>query len=513
MGALLASVQAFVAACRAPAALEFGEELIPLKEGEYAFEIRSGKLWLDLWHGQRSISRRLLNIEQQTPGVLECSIHRFGGAPGKLTLLDTERPQTAHKKTAGERQSFGGQFRRMLFRQFPGWEIKSVSAAMDLQRSFSAVFPRARLVRGQQQIAAIATPSLEREPELLTFALLWFDYLALRAKDASTQLCVFLPEDAGALTAHRLHWLNGDRLRPRLFRFNEHGMAGEVDPADLGNVDTRVSQRFCKSHLPDGLRAVLGQMLLVEGVAVCPEISGEVSIRCRGVEFARWNGSAAVLGIEDKRTLHEHEWSQITQFAAALQDLRMPRGDGPSSGERWLEGVVRANIAKIEPALQAEPVHSQVLTFAGRERDLLDLLAVSRNGRLAVLELKATEDIHLPMQALDYWTRVHWHRERGEIAHLFPGVQLTGERPLLRLVAPALAFHSTHSAILRYFSPEVDVERIGVNSDWGKQFKVVLRLPGGDDPQSQGGSHEFGRLAGNSQSHCQPEPRACAGTE
>jgi hypothetical protein len=31
-----------------------------------------------------------------------------------------------------------------------------------------------------------------------------------------------------------------------------------------------------------------------------------------------------------------------------------------------------------------------------------------RDGRLAVLELKAGEDIHLILQAVDYWLRVRW---------------------------------------------------------------------------------------------------------
>ena len=37
---------------------------------------------------------------------------------------------------------------------------------------------------------------------------------------------------------------------------------------------------------------------------------------------------------------------------------------------------------------------------------MLDLLTLDHNGRLAVIELKADEDLHLPMQALDYWIRV-----------------------------------------------------------------------------------------------------------
>jgi hypothetical protein len=37
---------------------------------------------------------------------------------------------------------------------------------------------------------------------------------------------------------------------------------------------------------------------------------------------------------------------------------------------------------------------------------MIDVLSVTREGRLAVVELKADEDIDLPMRALDYWSRV-----------------------------------------------------------------------------------------------------------
>jgi hypothetical protein len=111
---------------------------------------------------------------------------------------------------------------------------------------------------------------------------------------------------------------------------------------------------------------------------------------------------------------------------------------------------------------------------------------LSRDGRLAVLELKASPDIQLPLQALDYWMRVRWHLERREMNHLFPSQPVLQSPPRLLLVAPALSFHSTNSIVLRYFSPEVEVERIGVNSDWQSHMKVTLRLSGGDDPISHG---------------------------
>ena len=57
-----------------------------------------------------------------------------------------------------------------------------------------------------------------------------------------------------------------------------------------------------------------------------------------------------------------------------------------------------------------------------------------------MLELKADEDIHLPLQGLDYWARVQWHHLRGEFTAngYFAGKDLSPQPPLLLLIAPAL---------------------------------------------------------------------------
>jgi hypothetical protein len=114
----------------------------------------------------------------------------------------------------------------------------------------------------------------------------------------------------------------------------------------------------------------------------------------------------------------------------------------------------------------------------------MDLVAVDYAGRLAVLELKATADLHLPFQALDYWMRVKWHLDRGEFSRLgyFPGIELAQEAPRLLLVSPALEFHPTSEAILSYFSPAVDVERVGVGLEWRKRLEVMFRLRGCERP-------------------------------
>jgi hypothetical protein len=303
----------------------------------------------------------------------------------------------------------------MLTRQFPGWEIATLTSSPDLRRSFSPVFPRAHLERNGQQIAALACRSRADEATFLSFALVWLDYVRARARIGSRiTLALFLSEDAGNLTAHRVRWLNSNN-EITLFRFNQHGSAGMVDPEDLGNLETRVQ----KSSASD--------------------------LSCR---------------------VHPHSAS------------------GADASEAAFEIAVRQNIQLIDPTVLCAPVHSQVLAFAAGDRDLIDLVGVTPAGSLAVLELKVSEDIHLPIQALDYWMRVKWHAERGELQHLFPSVRLANIAPKLFLIAPATSFHSTSATVLRYFSSEVDVERVGINSEWETRFRVVLRLAGGDDPIS-----------------------------
>ena len=116
------------------------------------------------------------------------------------------------------------------------------------------------------------------------------------------------------------------------------------------------------------------------------------------------------------------------------------------------------------------------------------------SGQLTVLELKVSEDIHLPIQALDYWMRIHWHAERGEVEHLFPNITVDRRPPKLLLVAPALSFHPSTDTLLRYFDPDILVERVGVNTAWHEQLKIVLRLRGADTPMSQQAGHDLNNL-------------------
>ena len=44
------------------------------------------------------------------------------------------------------------------------------------------------------------------------------------------------------------------------------------------------------------------------------------------------------------------------------------------------------------------------------------------------------------------------------------------------LVAPALDFHPSNERVLRYFSPAIEVARVGVGAEWQRQLKVMFRM-------------------------------------
>ena len=125
---------------------------------------------------------------------------------------------------------------------------------------------------------------------------------------------------------------------------------------------------------------------------------------------------------------------------------------------------------------------------------MLDLLGVLQDGRLAVIELKADEDMHLALQGLDYWVRVRWHHLQaaddatrpsfglGEFQRFgyFSGVVLSASAPKLYLVAPALRVHSATETVLRYLSPKVEWELVALDERWRKTTKVVWRKRSSD---------------------------------
>lgn len=483
-----AAIEGFLAACRRPALLEPGEDLIELDDANWTLEERNGRPVLQAWDRKRNLVRRVISVRAETAGRMELAVELFARREGRLFLLDLDRPAGFEAERRSARLVFREQFRQFLSRQYPGWKIAELSAEADLEHSLSPAYARGLLKQGQAGIAAIAAPDASAAGGILSFGLIWLDYLRKRERRMVIQgLALFVPAGEERATRLRMRYLDPEAAKCELFAYSPQGYVMRVDPDDIGNLDTRLETCCRPAPVPAGFERLL-ELPGVEGVA---RPDGSLSLRVRGLEFARAGAKGVRFGLSRKTAAREHHMPEIEQLARELARVRAPGVEDRAhplwrqSPEAWLESQVRAQIERVDASLLPEAVYSQVLAFAGGDRGVIDLLAVDRGGRLAILELKATADLHLPFQALDYWMRVRWHLERGEFAErgYFPGMALSPKAPRILLVSPALEFHPTSEAILSHFIPGVPVERIGVGLEWRSGLETMFRLAGAESPQ------------------------------
>ena len=212
-------------------------------------------------------------------------------------------------------------------------------------------------------------------------------------------------------------------------------------------------------------------------------------ITLRGLEVARLRTgrlTTATFGVGRRReNLNEASWDRFRQLIDRVSKLRScdsPNRFAPEYRllpERWLASSLRARPRLLDPAIDARFVYEQVPAKRRESRDLIDMLTVTSAGRLVVIELKADDDRALPLQGLNYWTRVRWHHARGEIARrgYFPGVELDPRPPLLLLVAPLFRLHASVKIAVECFDSEVECTVIGLNSGWRREPRVIFRVP------------------------------------
>jgi hypothetical protein len=475
---LLQAVERFLESSQDPVLCEPGEDWLAITPHNFVMENRGACAQLQAWDERRNLVRRVIAIERETRGKLVLKVARFRKLEGTLELIDRRRAVRENIPLRSARLEFRERFRRFLRRQFPAFKLAELTTEADLEHTLSPAYPRALLKQGATAWAAIGAPAESGNPGgVLTFGLIWLDYLREREPGLAIQgLVLYLPASHAKTTCLRLLFLDPAAAEYRVFVFDAGGLEERIDLQDFGNLD---------SHLePYRRRAFDAPFVRHPDVETIARGDGELSFRVRGLEFARTAGPDLLLGLERK---HAGNAAGARIWADELARVRSPEAADRGhplylkSPEAWLESQVRRQIRELDASLLAQPVYGQVPAFAAADRAVLDLLACDHGGRLAVIELKASQDVHLPLQGLDYWMRVRWHAERGEFqSHgYFPysesGRELLRQAPRLVLVAPALDFHPSNERVLRYFSPAIPVERVGVGLQWRKELKVMFR--------------------------------------
>jgi hypothetical protein len=498
--------------------LDDGRVLFDLSRASYSLATEHGRCVLHLWSEERNLVRTIVGLEERQQ-KLRLRVRRLGAErPQSLDLVpDGERRAPATRKLA--RSSYVRLLERVLAREFNSFKVHNLRSATDLEHSFGPAYARGLLVRGHDRWAMIGVSAGETQATIdgvLTLGILWLAHC--REHGGGKTICqglkVFVPKGEASTTQARMAWLNRHLGAWELYELCESSEElTPIDTSDQGNLKMRLLHSFdsqaAVERAKSGFERVMGLLPkeMRNRVAVRAKSPGEVVLSLHGLEFARirqvfqpnsFVGENSVtfgVGPHETPLLPENEaW-----FSDLLERLFTYRSPTASTGnplfrlrpEAWLEAILRQDVSRIEPSLRSSILYSQVPAFAGRDRGMLDLLTVTQGARLAVLELKADEDLQFPLQGLDYWIRVHWlNQQRGgqdgaggelERSGYFPGIALLAQAPLLYYVAPALRVHPSMETVLRHFAPSIDWRLIAINEAWRTEPKVVFRKRSGED--------------------------------
>jgi hypothetical protein len=493
------TLEDFLGGSRHAVVLEDGARIYDLADAKYSISGEYNKCLLHLWSAERNTVRRVLDAEVRN-GNLRLMVQRLGQTrPSKLEVCRHRDHRTPLARRAS-RTVYQQHLRRALERNFPGFTVTKLSNAVDLEKSFGPIYARGCLRQARTTFAVLGVNRQESQASIdaaLTFGILWLDECR-NSGDQRTLvegLKLVLPAGTSALTRERLVHLHPGAAKWQLYEFDErHDSLVEIDFGDRGNIATRLV------HCPDQVAALERFADSVHHVlSLLPEcdvavLSGaEVAFRWHGLEFARArisheggsfrSGQEIAFGVgAEERVLNASTAPSFSDLVSRLRSARGPQGARHLPlwrlhPERWLESLVVRDVSALDECLDRDYLYSQVPAFSASDRAMLDVLTTTRNNRLAVVELKADEDIHLPLQGLDYWSRVEWHQARGEFQGFgyFSGRELSSADPLLFLVAPALHIHPATDRILRYLSPEIDWTLVGIDERWRDGVRVIFR--------------------------------------
>jgi len=468
---------------------ENGSRLAPLSKLFWEVRGSGEKPLIHLWSEHYNVTRRVLAITDNSDQRLALAIERFGcSKPDRMefVLVDFERDSRGLS-----REQFCDRMKNLLAEQFPDETLESLTTSSDLEHSLSGNYVRGLLRRDSTATALLAVSDGESSETVegsLTFGLLWLERLRERvARGTVDGLRLVVPSRAAKMIRHVCGALKPG-FRIELF---EHDSVREIfHPVDLsraGNLETRVVSRQESERLLERARPALNPILSIHPDAMSLHASTqseEVWVRFRGLTVACWNPNRVSLFF-GKATEGLCE-SSLPKFKKLLHDLEVHRHPLASDTrhplyrpqpERWLEYIVSKDVIRIDAGLDPRLVYEQVLVNAGGEHGIIDLLAVTRSGRLAIIELKNSEHIHLPIQAAGYWLFIRRHLEQGNFQRCgyFPGIELQTAPPIVYLVAPAMRFHPSTDTLLRYFHPKLEVIQVGLAENWRRGLRVVLR--------------------------------------
>ena len=323
---------------------------------------------------------------------------------------------------------------------------------------------------------------------VFTAAMLWLEKLGLRKKKPVNDIWIIC-EKRHAKNAQKLHALLTERWKEKITIFE---INRKDDPVRLVELPKRRIRDLWREKskrltLPDSPEPGEIAKKIIEmapdAIDIIYSKQGE-TLRFLGLPFARVRSmlgrEKAWFGIvRDRRILDDETWIDLVDLVGLLEINRSTSAPNKrheyyrTAPEAWLESILRRNIKLLDANLILSPIYNQFRS----SNDKIDLLALRKDGRLVIIELKTQPDREMVFQAADYWRKIELQRRRGDLAaaNLFDGREILDEPALIYLAAPAWSFHRDFEFFARTVSAEIELWRFELHENWRESVRVLAR--------------------------------------
>jgi hypothetical protein len=469
-----------------------------LRRSELDIHIAQNRLILSCWTDKGTRSWRIRGFNWTGEKLEFNASRRMGAEKPSIELIPRASASAIAATLRVARQVRCEQLAQLASGVQPAAKIERASLSPGMRRGQPGRYARIILRLKHHRIAvtgSVAAGKPSEVDEFLSSALLWFARTSERSGAPHVQqLWLVVEKDLLKPLTIRIALLRASLRSAITIHQLDQGWTelSTVVCPDLEELWKRRLARFKPIAPPapsDSAQAIIAGA--PEAIDLLQARHGE-TLRYFGLPFARvrrlMDTERVWFGIDGSRRRlldeeSEHEWVLL------LNDLHEHRSSWASdrrhalyrtAAEAWLESLLRRDISKLDPGLIVAPLHAQFRTARGGRLGVrpIDLLALRRDGRLVVIELKVSEDREHVLQGADYWQRVEAHRRLGHIwrARLFGERRIRDESPLVYLVAPTMRVHPSFKDLALLIAPNVEMYRFDINEDWRSGVRVMRRM-------------------------------------
>ncbi|HUR96994.1 MAG TPA: hypothetical protein VMZ26_02885 [Pyrinomonadaceae bacterium] len=458
----------------------------PLRRDEIAISGNAEKALLSVLDDSGTEVSRILSLSND-PESNGIALEVGGGPDGSVETIRLVPRTPAIELTRNvefARLEHANEIAKALLEIFPSYKLTRLALNVDNGR-LAQIF-----LRDPQgvdfAIVTDVTATMMHEA-IMTSAMLWFEKLQSRKKPIAEVWIV--GERKQARNLRKLIGMFADRFAGRFRIFESSRKSGSPKLQELKRAEFRTlwREKPKKIILPAATRATKTAEKILslspEKMDIIFSKQGE-TVRFLGLPFARVRTIAghekAWFGIDrNHRQLVENSWSELAELVDELDTYRSPATPNKrhefyrTAPEAWLESILRRNIKRLDANLILSPIYNQFRASA----DKIDLLAIRRDGRLVIVELKTSPDRETVFQAADYWRKIEIQRRRGELDRIkaFGDMKILDKPALVYVAAPALSFHRDFGYFAKALRREVEMWRFELREDWRSEIKILIR--------------------------------------